>query len=358
VRSIAKKFEALNPYDRDAVPGSVLKIEEYNFDPRTGRQRQIFCYAISAKRYALFLRDENTGEPVLLEKDVNSSEDKWSEHGLGHLLNPIDPTSEDRKWKRQVWLNIIRRALGQATEALEFAAAPAVGRVSISSPAVMRAFREMNKGRRYRDQVKPFNFVLTCHVNPFGHPTGAGAEHFHLIAPYETDPAKWLRNQWIDRHSGRPYRITTTGHHGDRRTARVKTYGDVLEEYEFHPESKCADSEGNVCDRQTVGLLRRRAVRIGQIKCLGKESNAIEDVDSGLIHSADDVYTEYADPRRDEWTTLILPAIRSMPIAELVEKTDMSRRAIIDLRAGRARPHPKNQRTLAALVTSSTRIFP
>lgn len=53
--------------------------------------------------------------------------------------------------------------------------------------------------------------------------------------------------------------MTTTGHHGSRNTARVKTYGDILLEYEFHPESKCADANGNTCKKQTVGLLAAAA---------------------------------------------------------------------------------------------------
>jgi len=36
---------------------------------------------------------------------------------------------------------------------------------------------------------------------------------------------------WIDQYTGKTYRITTTGHHGTRQTARVKTYGDALREY-------------------------------------------------------------------------------------------------------------------------------
>jgi len=46
---------------RGAVKDAVLKIEPDNFDPATEQQRQLWCYAISAKRYALCLRDE-TGE--------------------------------------------------------------------------------------------------------------------------------------------------------------------------------------------------------------------------------------------------------------------------------------------------------
>ncbi len=70
VNEIVKKFEALNPYDRNMIRGSVLKIEEDNYDPRTGTQRQIYCLAISAKRYALFLWPRN-GEPVLLREGEN-----------------------------------------------------------------------------------------------------------------------------------------------------------------------------------------------------------------------------------------------------------------------------------------------
>lgn len=50
-----------------------------------------------------------------------------------------------------------------------------------------------------------------------------------------------------------------------------------------------------------MGLLRRRNVRIGGIVPIGKESNSLEEVDAGLIHSAENVYTVYPDLGRDEW---------------------------------------------------------
>ena len=65
------------------------------------------------------------------------------------------------------------------------------------------------------------------------HPVGADPERFHLIAPYETDPRKWLALPWIDQYSGKQYRISTTLATSTRQIARVKSYGDVLEEYEF-----------------------------------------------------------------------------------------------------------------------------
>ena len=320
VDRIVDRFIALNPYDRSAVPESVLKIEKDNFDPSTKGQRQLYCVAISAKRYTLFIKDENA-VPILLRKNQNNKKDRWSQHGLGYLLNPIDPESEDRDWIGQVWLRIVRKSLGLATEDLDFDRSPAVGQTTISSPAVMRPLTSFNCGKRYADQIKPFNFLLTCHVKPLGHPLGADAARFHLIAPYEKDPRRWLKMDWIEQYTEQLYSITAAGHHGSRYSARVKTYGDVLREYEFHPESKCADAEGNVCKKQTVGLLRRRHVLIEQIKYIGKESNSLEEVDAGLIHDPENVYTEYVDPSRDEWTTKVVPALNRVPTSILQQVT-------------------------------------
>src|SRR5258706_3449016 len=309
VRAIADRFASLNPYSRDAVPGSILKIEEDNFDSVTGNERQLYCVAISAKRYARFLINKK-GDPVLLCKNVNNKKDRWSDHGLGHLLNPADPESSDRKWTGQAWLRIVRRAMRLPTNELAFEDAPAVGRLSISSPSVMKPFEALNAGRKYGDQLKPFNFLQSCHISQLGHPTEADPERFHLVAPYEADPRKWLRQDWFDQYSGRIYRISTAEHYGKRDTARVKTYGGVLLEYEFHPESKCADRSGRPCTKQSIGLLQRRHVQVGLVKYIGKESNSLEDVEAGVVHSAQAVYTEYSDPRRDEWQTIVLPLLR------------------------------------------------
>lgn len=166
----------------------------------------------------------------------------------------------------------------------------------------------------------------------------------------ETDSRKWLTNNWIDQYSGKEFRITTVGSYGSSDTARVKTYGDVLVEYEYHPESKCADASGEPCGKQTVGLLQRRHVRIDQIKYIGKESNSLEEVEAGLHHSAENVYTEYPDPRRDEWQAKILPALRKIPVPILMKTSGKSRSTIFEWLAGRSRPHRKNQERLALIV--------
>jgi len=350
VDGIAKKFQSLNPYNRSAIKGSILKIEDDNRDPKSGKQRQLYCLAISTKRYVLFVKDKH-GSPTLLRGERNNKDDRWSEHGLGHLLNPSDPESEDSDWISGAWLNIVRKNLGLSTKSLGIEHLPAIGRISVSSPAVMKPFKNYNKGKKYRDQVKPFSFLSTCHVKQLGHPVGVNPEEFHLIAPYESNPRKWLKMDWIDQYSEHTFRITTVGDHGNRWTARVKNYGDVLQDYEFHPEAKCADAEGNPCNKQTIGLLQRRHVKIGRIRPIGKESNSLEDVDSGLVHSEQNVYTEYPNEQH-EWEIELRPALKKAPLIRLVEKCSprLSRRMLIDARAGRSMPHKRNQDFLRSIL--------
>ena len=313
VRHITARFEALNPYDRSAVPGSILKIEDCNFDPKSKKQRQIWCVAISAKRYALLLLDKS-GSAALLRKGKNDTENHWSEHGLGHLLNPTDLLSEDREWIPRIWEFIIAEILGVPTNKIEFENFPAVGRLAITSPGILAPMAGLNAGKKYRDQIKPFNFLLTSHIRPYGHPAGVNPERFHLIAPVELDSGKWLKMLWIDQYSGEQFRITTEQNANTRRVARVNTFGGLIGEYAFHPESKYADEHGNPSDRQTIGLLQRRHVRIAEIVKIGKESNHLEEVDAGLIHSTDDVYTVYPDRTADHWERVVRPLLRKIPL--------------------------------------------
>lgn len=157
---------------------------------------------------------------------------------------------------------------------MHFADVPAVGRITVTNPGILRALEHLNNGKEYADQIKPFNFLLSCHVSPFGHPLGIDVERFHLIAPFETNPNKWTEGKWIDQYSGNEYRVCTNGNYRSRQSARVKTFEEVLEEYEFHPESKCADARGRCSTRQTQGLLYRRHIRLGAQKVLPGEPYA------------------------------------------------------------------------------------
>lgn len=333
--------------------GSILKIEDDNFAPKTGKQRQLWCYAISAKRYALFVLGKD-GAPALLRSTANNSDDRWSEHGLGHLLNPTDPNSEDREWIAQAWLRIIRNVLGFRTSAPSFNKLPAVGRTSVSSPWVMKSLAVLNRGEPYAKQVKPFNFLLSAHIAPLGHPIGVNPERFHLIAPFEPNPNKWLRQPWIDVYSqaGQRYRVTTSQVRGPK-VVGLMTYRDVLREYEYHEELKCAGPDGEACAKKTVGLLARRHVRIAALHFIGKESNLLEEVEENSIHDPQSVYTEYPDARRDreEWDEPLrkLRAMTKSELKALGKATGISFTTLKAARRGRM-PHKKNRIKLRETV--------
>lgn len=69
-------------------------------------------------------------------------------------------------------------------------------------------------------------------------------------------------------------------------------------------------------------------------------------------HSAETVYTEYRDPRRDEWELQIRPTLKTIALSRLTELTGLSRRALIDYRTGRSRPRAKNFELITRLLLS------
>jgi hypothetical protein len=69
VRDICDWFVPLNPYEPDPKKGavSILEIEKQNFSKEKGKKKKLeplYCFAISAKRYALFNRDVE-GKPII-----------------------------------------------------------------------------------------------------------------------------------------------------------------------------------------------------------------------------------------------------------------------------------------------------
>lgn len=81
--------------------------------------------------------------------------------------------------------------------------------------------------------------------------------------------------------------------------------------------------------------------RVGQIIYVGKESNRLEEIESGTIHSAQNVYTEYPDPRRDEWQTKIMPVLKKLRVAALIKLSRKSRSMLTRALAGRSIPAPR-----------------
>ena len=95
---------------------------------------------------------------------------------------------------------------------------------------------------------------------------------------------------------------------------------------------------------------RCRSPAVDHIKYIGKESNSLEEVEAGLIHSAQNVHTEYVDPRRDEWQMIILPALKKARLSDLKKMSGRSRQMLMKARAGTTRRHRKNRERLSAIV--------
>ncbi|MGZ4804660.1 MAG: hypothetical protein ACXV9P_18820, partial [Acidimicrobiia bacterium] len=379
IDEIVHRFEALNPYDRALVPGSVLEIEEQNYeldptDPERKRvlkdkRRQLYCSSISAKRYPLYNLDES-GRPILRkitdEPDTDNGEPaddgptdtlgelrKHSQHGLGHLLNPTDPEDDSRDWIAQLWEYISRTdGLGESNvPERRWLDRPALSRTTITSPQMLDGtrpgpFSEYNRKRPVADRVRPYNFLLVAHVAPFGHPPGANPERFLLVAPYESDPRKWRQLEWTNAYEpGSRYRIVTKQEAKGRSidgTAPVvfpgevivKTYRDVLDDYRTHPEAKSHGPDGKPCNRATVGLLSRRPVKAAQLRYIGKESNKIEEALSGLVTDLDEVLTEYRNPQQDSFRRLVVPVLRELPVDQVAAGGGVSERTVKRARAG------------------------
>jgi hypothetical protein len=102
------------------------------------------------------------------------------------------------------------RGSGSRWEEPDWLDRPALSRITASSPHVLRPFGSHNAGKPYAEQVKPFNFLLSAQVAPFGHPEGVDPTRFHLVAPWSSYPVEWIELPWLDLHSGREFRITTT----------------------------------------------------------------------------------------------------------------------------------------------------
>ncbi len=209
---------------------------------------------------------------------------------------------------------------------------------------MLEPFEALNAGRPYRDTIKPFNFLLTAHVRPFGHPSGVQPERFHLIAP-QAGADRWLKGKWIDRYSHERFAITTSGDAGGPGRARVLRHGEVFAEYAGHRERKSLAPDGSVCAQATRGILLRRPVLAGKAVYVGKEGNFLDEALAGLFHDEDEVTTTYAVAGRDRWQAEMLPRIRARPTAELMAETGRDRSTVKRWKAG-VLPHPADRERL------------
>jgi hypothetical protein len=293
---VIDRFAALDPYQGEGHPKSILKIEDENYDPTTGRQREIECYTIASKRYGLFTRRPD-GTPAIVS---SGNKKKRSEHGLGHLLPPNaqNPDISDRAWLDQWWEHLLHLELGYADhpEPAWFDA-PAVGRLTVTSQRDIKAFNTYNQDKPYSDQVKPWGFLTIAHPAPYERARQDGPKT--LIAPFERDPVRRLQAGWTDRdRPNQPSRRIHTALNPEFRggSVAVLSYRDYFNQYRHHPEAKALDpTDRQPCHTWTRGLLQPWRLKAQEHLRVGKESNRIADPDQPIDDQTDAVI-EYPAP--------------------------------------------------------------
>jgi hypothetical protein len=323
VQDVCDWFVRLNPYQPDPKKGpvSILEMEDQNFSRKKAKEKKfepLFCFAISAKRYALFNRDAE-GRPIIR---------KASAHGLGHYAAPYGDEGESRDdrrsgvrlWEEDVWKRIITAALSDKPRTVAYAfrhemKRPARSRCGAMRPAVLDWFKRYNEGRVYAGQVKPFNFLLTFFprrqedmaTEDPTHDFDPKLDEIRPVAPFEKDSEKALKRVF-DRNSATLAPVPRTW---------LRTVADVLRDYHRQPEYKFLGGGWS-----EEGVLRRRHVFADTIEDIGKESDGWEE---------DDARTE------DQDTLLIYPSSsldreRMIALIKSVGKRELMREARIAMR--------------------------
>ena len=302
-QSICDWFSPLNPYEKK---GSIFKIEDANYPigVSAGQPKfePLYCFCISAKRYALF----NVG------KSGKIVVRKASAHGLGQYLAPyeaddapnsipapmvdLDTIGVDR-WHYDLWYKIIQAVLAGHPDQVDLSyhdalKLPAVSRYGATTPPLLKWFETFNSGREYADQVKPFNFLNA----------------FHARSQFELPDAA----QWAQPKPGRPRKQSDTKPIAafnrnireaakgafDRETGvpistnQLKTYAEALAQYHLRPEAKFLN--GEYCDR---GRTERRHIVATQLVHIGKEANKWEE--QHFLGPDEDAEIEYGVDQTD-----------------------------------------------------------
>jgi len=245
------RFESLNPY---SFGGTILKIEDVNYidgDPSKGF-RNLYGYAISAKRYCLF-------EGKQARKIVDAKA-----HGIGYLMNPIRRKADDHgdQFAAAFWRKVLQNeGIASTTDEPDWLDRPAMMRIPVSSPAVVG---------RLKDFCKPCDFVLAPVIREGDLKLDEEAEKPILVSRFNKDSEEWSAAAYYNVRSGEPYSITT-GESDSDNVIGVRSYRSVVNAYVNNAESKFNGPDGNQCHLWTRGILQRMHVVAREHRYCGKE---------------------------------------------------------------------------------------
>ncbi len=357
VDTVRDWFIPLNPY---AKPGSILKLEDKNYglvngEPEGGVE-PLFCLAVSAKRNALFNLDDH-GRPIIR---------KASGHGLGHLIAPYDHRTAPEalpapqadlhdigveRWQHDVWYRIVTAALEGHPDQVRLVDLPgfdhpSVSRYGATTPTLLRWFKTYNRGKPYREQVRPFGFMLAFQAGRLldsagtalsttpakagksGHaasPISKAAKADdapRAVAPFDRDHARAAR-RCFDRDTGKLVSPKS-----------LKTYTQALVRYHLHPEAKFLG--GDYINR---GLTRRRHIQVTEIQRIGKEANRWEE--QFHLGADPEAQAEYgiSPVEQEQVIVMIREAVERFGQRKVARATRMSRNTLAAVVSGKSTFH-------------------
>jgi hypothetical protein len=227
--------------------------------------------------------------------------------------------------QHDLWHRIVESAAGQAPGKLRLHDLPrfdqpAVTRYGATTPALLRCFRRWNAGKPYREQVKPYNFLLFFHPRP----AVAGARAVRPVAPFDRDHQK-ASYQCFDRGTGLAVPPES-----------LVSYAETLKLYHRHPESKFHNG-----DYVDSGMTTRRQVVASRVEIIGKEADRWEElVCLGPDPEAQIEYGEISGsvPRLSREA---VEGYRVFGVREVADETGVNHAALS--RVLRARTHPSEQ---------------
>jgi len=143
-----------------------------------------------------------------------------------------------------------------------------------TKPSLLRRVKAIKKRRSANQRIRPYNFVLVGSPTMFTRRAKPIVPITPFVRPCDLAPFQSL----IDASSGKPYNRNTEVY--------WKKLDTAVEEYVDHPESKFRNGD-------RTGKMHRRHLFVEQdgIKCIGKDSNEIEETE--ILGVADETYVEY-----------------------------------------------------------------
>ncbi|HEV2490023.1 MAG TPA: hypothetical protein VGT03_09465 [Candidatus Acidoferrales bacterium] len=327
VEAIANRFNSLNPYNRELVR-EILKIEDVNFVDldRSKPRRQLWGYGVSAKRYALFTQS-GAGISIV----------KASGHGLGYLYPPKDGFSKKADapvWVVEAWDWMLRKELGLPCKEPDWLDYPAMMRMTLTSPNVLRGQRP--------GWLAPFNFFFFPLVSELGgYPAECDRSNFRFIVPFTTDRTKWGTLVGINLNDGRSYAMGMTPSMKQDKVV-PESLRIMLRLYLHRAESKSLAPDGSPCVADTQGLLRRASILAGEIVPVGKETDRRWE-EGEDIEMLDFKVADYrAGGNMVVADKALRDAITKRGLRTLMRETKLSQHTIEAIRAGK----PVRRRTL------------